>query len=104
MIIHLLFGRFYQHLAMNMSNHYKTIYAASAEVVGMAIKVLSEKEKNEEAKEWRESFMTNIAKMLTPAQTGQPDLFITCVHRMQIHYPPIADRYKLTKFICWTVC
>ena len=41
---------------------------------------------------WRDTYTDNIVKMLMTSQQTRPDQFITCVHRMQLHYAPIADK------------
>ena len=46
----------------------------------------------DDAVKWRETYMDNIAKMLLSGQQTKPDQFITCVHRLHLHFPPIADK------------
>ena len=46
----------------------------------------------DDAVKWRETYMDNIAKMLLSSQQTKPDQFITCVHRLHLHFPPIADK------------
>ena len=73
-----------------MTNKYKAIYAAAAEVVGMVLAYLAEKEKETEG-----PFHTYIESCLIkvkPDSKVKPDNFIVCVHHMHRHYPPIADR------------
>lgn len=71
-----------------MDHHYKSVYAASAEVVGMIFKYLSEKEKQTDG-----SFHDHVYSAMSSIHASKPDTFITDVHRMHRHYPPIADRY-----------
>ena len=77
---------------MNMLNHYKAIFSASAEVVGMSLAHMDKAASSGADKEWLETYMDNVNKMLLSIQATQPDQFIVCVHRMQMHYKPIADR------------
>lgn len=89
--------RFYQFLAMNMQKESKPVYAASAEVVGMALGYLQEAEKGVEQRTWRDEYVDNLGKMLLAFQQSKPDRFVSCVYRLQLHYPPIADRYDITE-------
>lgn len=77
---------------MNMTNTHKPVHSAASEVVGMALKYLSEKEKDEDSVTWREMYMTNISAMLSNMQQAKPDIFINCVHGMQRHHPPAVDK------------
>ena len=52
----------------------------------------SEKETSAADKEWRDRFVDNIAKMLFKTQVKRPDAFITCLYKMQQHYPQVTDR------------
>ena len=84
--------RFFQHLAMNMTNSYKTVYAAAAEVVGMSLQYLSDQERGEDDQKWRTAYIDNISKMLLSIQNTKPDILITCVHKMQLYHKAVADR------------
>lgn len=75
-----------------MTNKFKTIYAVAAEVVGMVLAYLAEKEKETEG-----PFHTYIESCLSKVK---PDSFIVCVHHMHRHYPPIADRYEKRQEFC----
>ena len=70
---------------MNMLNHYKNIYCASGEVVGMALQQMDNSD-------WKEEYMDNIVKMLSSIKGNKPDQFVSCIHKMQGHHPPMADR------------
>ena len=85
--------RFYKYLAMNMQNPAKVVYTSSAEVVGITLKYLTDTERGSENTDWLTQYQENISNMLLSFQETKPDRFICCVHRMQLHYPAIADRY-----------
>lgn len=70
-----------------MKKGYKAVYAATAEVVGMICKHLAEKEKQTEG-----SFHDYVVNVMNSLQQSNPANFILCIHRMQLHYSPIADR------------
>jgi hypothetical protein len=76
---------------MNMQNSYKVVYTSSAEVVGIALKYMTDTERDEDA-EWLTQYKDNVSHMLLSFHESKPDSFITCVHRMQQHYPAIVDR------------
>ena len=78
-----------------MEHSSKAVYSASAEVVGMALLYMSEKETSKADKDWREKYIENIAKMLFNTQVNKPNVFITCLHRMQRHYPQVVDKYGI---------
>ncbi|KAK7506702.1 hypothetical protein BaRGS_00002177 [Batillaria attramentaria] len=77
--------KYFSTLAASMTNNYKMIYAAAAEVVGMVLSYLADKEKETEG-----PFHNYITSCLDRVK---PDNFIVCVHHMQRHYGPIADRF-----------
>ena len=77
---------------MNMTKKYKATYAPSAEVVGMVLKYLADTDKSADGKKWLEVYIDNIVKMLLGLQGAKPDQFIICVHKMQQHYGPVADK------------
>ncbi|KAL4240201.1 hypothetical protein ACF0H5_000995 [Mactra antiquata] len=81
--------RYFVKIAYNMGNSYKTIYAPAAEVCGMVFYHLGEDKKEEKD----ESFHSYVTNMMSDLHQSKPDNFITCVHRMQKYYPPIADRF-----------
>ena len=86
-------SRYYQVLANNLMKQSKPVHTAAAEVLGMVLKYLSEKDK-----EIQGAYHDYIHKVLSSLQQGKPDQFINCVHRIQLHYPPMADRY--VSWIC----
>jgi len=82
--------KFYQYLALNMTNDHKHVYSAAAEVIGMTLKVLADDDKGEDARAWRDCYLDNIGKTLMSRKLDQ---LITCVHRMQSQYPEVSDRF-----------
>jgi len=72
-----------------MTNHYKIVYSATAEVVGLILKYLADKERETEG-----FFHDHVTETLS-IQVSKPDNFIICVHKMHKHYVPIADRYSI---------
>ncbi len=66
------------------------MYAPAAEVVGMALQYMTEKETSDNDKKWRDIYMKNIFKMLSSLQ-GRNDQLIVVVHKMSQHYPPVID-------------
>lgn len=78
-------GRYFQTLVVSMTNNARKIYAAAAEVVGMVLTYLAEKEKETEGPfhDYIESCLNRV----------KPDNFIVCVYNMQRHYPPVTDRW-----------
>lgn len=84
-------------LALNMTNEQKMVYSAAAEVIGMTLKLLSDASSSSSSadKEWLDQYMENVSSMMMRLidEKRKLDNFITCVHRMQLHYPPISDRF-----------
>ncbi len=74
-----------------MSSESKNVYAPAAEVVGMALQYMTEKETSDNDKKWRDIYMKNIFKMLSSLQAGRNDQLIVVVHKMSQHYPPVID-------------
>ena len=81
--------RFYKALAMNMNNDHKSVYAAAAEVVGMTLALLADRETSAFEVEWREQYVDGVVKQL---MDKKPDRLITCLHGIQLHFPTVADR------------
>jgi len=82
--------RFYKTLAMNMNNDHKSVYAAAAEVVGMSLALLADKETLPSDVELRRQYVDDVVKQL---MDKKPDRFITCLHCIQLHFPAISDRF-----------
>ena len=75
-----------------MNHPSKPVYSASAEVVGMALRYMAERETSETDKKWRDKYIDLIAKMLYNTQVKSPDVFVTCLYKMQQHYPQVVDK------------
>jgi len=84
--------RFYKALAVNMNSDHKSVYAATAEVVGMTLALLADKETSSFDVELRRQYVDDIVKQL---MDKKPDRFITCLHCIQLHFPAISDRLIL---------
>ncbi|XP_048576196.1 DNA-dependent protein kinase catalytic subunit isoform X3 [Nematostella vectensis] len=82
---------FYTALSDNLTFKYKDVHAPAAEVSGMLMKYLIEERKVTEC-----SLIALVEAKLSPMATkGGKDIgkFITCVHRLQLNYPRIVDRF-----------
>ncbi len=77
---------FYKNLIKCMKDSTKAIHASSAEVVGMLLKKLAEKNQDPEIFNQVVGFLFEVLRDLDIS------LFITCVHRVQLNYPPISER------------
>ncbi|XP_064600499.1 DNA-dependent protein kinase catalytic subunit-like [Liolophura sinensis] len=75
-------------LAGLMNHHYKTVYAAASEVMGMVFRHLAEVDKETEG-----ALHTYVGNLLTSLQSSRQDSFIVCAHGMHKHYPQVADRF-----------
>ncbi|XP_078691376.1 DNA-dependent protein kinase catalytic subunit-like isoform X2 [Branchiostoma floridae x Branchiostoma belcheri] len=81
--------QFFSAVAKNLQlTRYKDVYAAAAEVIGMIMKYMADVEKVTEG-----SFHTQVERYLLPLQVNQQDVFLTCVHKIHLHFPPFADRF-----------
>lgn len=80
--------RYLSKFANTMCSTLKSIFAPAGEVCGMIFRYLADK-----AGETEGSFHNHVANLMTGLHQARPDCFITCVHRMQKHYPPVANRY-----------
>ena len=76
-----------------MTDTSRQLIAATAEVTGWVLKLLSEQETGKEELEWQEKYLENISSLLLGFQELKPDAFLTCVHRLSLHYPPIVKRW-----------
>jgi len=74
-----------------MNNDHKSVYAAAAEVVGMTLALLTDKETSPSDVERRKQFTDDVVKQL---MDKKPDRLITCIHCIQLHFPAISDRYS----------
>jgi DNA-dependent protein kinase catalytic subunit len=80
---------FYKNLIACMKHNSKTIHASSAEVVGMLLKKLDGGQDPSADEEVFNQVLTFLFDILSKMDIS---LFITCVHRIQLNYPPISER------------
>lgn len=85
---------FYKALIRCMKDSSKAIHASSAEVVGLLLKRLNTK-KDLLEQEKLEKVLAYLFEVLRELETN---LWITCVHRIQLNYPAISERC-MTKLI-----
>jgi DNA-dependent protein kinase catalytic subunit len=74
-----------------MKNASKVIHASSSEVVGMLLNQF-------EAKNSQDAFAEILSYLFEILRDLDISLFITCVHRVQLNYPPISARC-MTKLV-----
>ncbi|XP_076445486.1 DNA-dependent protein kinase catalytic subunit-like [Babylonia areolata] len=77
--------KYFTTLAASLTSSAKEIYASAAEVVGLVLSYLAEKEGETEG-----HFHSHIESTLSRVK---PDNFIVCVHHMHRHYSPIGKRF-----------
>ena len=86
---------FFKSLIVCMKDSSKTIHASAAEVVGMLLKGLDLKKViTLDA----DSFNELIGYLFEVFRELDESMFITCIHRVQINYPAISERF-MTKLL-----
>ncbi|XP_048363545.1 DNA-dependent protein kinase catalytic subunit isoform X2 [Sphaerodactylus townsendi] len=81
--------RYFQALSNNMALiRYKEVYAAAAEVLGLVLQYIAEKEKIYEG-----PIYDVIIKQLKQHQNTRDDKFIVCLNKLTKNFPPLADRF-----------
>uniref|UniRef100_A0A452TWS2 DNA-dependent protein kinase catalytic subunit n=1 Tax=Ursus maritimus TaxID=29073 RepID=A0A452TWS2_URSMA len=86
--------KYFQALVGNMSFvKYKEVYAAAAEVLGLTLRYITEKENVLE-----ELVFELIIKQLKQHQNTKEDKFIVCLNKAVKNFPPLADRFMNTVF------
>jgi len=83
--------RFYSCLVNNVTFKYKDVHAAAAEVIGLLMKREGDVEKVFDGP-LHDMVSQKLSSLINSAKP-EPDKFITCVHRLQLNYPPIVDRF-----------
>ncbi|XP_068717854.1 DNA-dependent protein kinase catalytic subunit-like isoform X1 [Montipora capricornis] len=83
--------RFYSSLVNNLSFKYKEVHAATAEVIGLLLKQAAEIQKVFDGP--LHDMVTEKLTALVNSVNPEPGKFISCVHKLQLNYPPIADRF-----------
>lgn len=86
--------KYFQALVNNMSFiKYKEVYAAAAEVLGLILRYVTEREHI-----LRESVCELVVKQLKQHQNTMEDKFIVCLNKAVKNFPPLADRFINTVF------
>lgn len=86
--------KYFQVLVNNMSFiKYKEVYAAAAEVLGLILQYMSEKENT-----LKDSIYELIVKQLRQHQNTMEDKFIVCLNKTVKHFPPLADKFMNSVF------
>ncbi|XP_078072249.1 DNA-dependent protein kinase catalytic subunit isoform X3 [Mustelus asterias] len=79
--------RYFQRLVHNISfTRYKEVYAAAAEVLGLVLQFLAEKQMDV-------VILDLVAKELQQLHNTKEDKFIVCLSKIVKHFPPFADRF-----------
>ncbi|XP_071410665.1 DNA-dependent protein kinase catalytic subunit isoform X2 [Pithys albifrons albifrons] len=81
--------RYFQALTSNMCLlKYKEVYAAAAEVLGLALQYIAERENVLE-----HPVYDFVIRQLKQHQNTQHDKFIQCLNKVVKNFPPLADRF-----------
>ncbi|KAJ3611495.1 hypothetical protein NHX12_021510 [Muraenolepis orangiensis] len=86
--------RYMQSLASNLSfTRYKEVYSAAAEIIGLVLKSMAEKDESLQA------LLTLAAgKLMDLKKKDMDDKFITCLNKVSKHFPPFMDRFVNSVF------
>uniref|UniRef100_A0A8U8BLG7 DNA-dependent protein kinase catalytic subunit n=1 Tax=Geospiza parvula TaxID=87175 RepID=A0A8U8BLG7_GEOPR len=83
-------ARYFQALTSNMGLlKYREVYAAAAEVLGLALQYIAEREN---------VIYDCVIKQLKHHQNTQHDKFIQCLNKVVKNFPPLADRFMNAVF------
>ncbi|OXB75109.1 UNVERIFIED_CONTAM: hypothetical protein H355_003187 [Colinus virginianus] len=86
--------RYFQALISNMGLlRYKEVYAAAAEVLGLALQYIAERQNILE-----DPVYDCVIKQLKHHQNTQQDKFIICLNKIVKNFPPLADRFMNAVF------
>uniref|UniRef100_A0A8B9M5G6 DNA-dependent protein kinase catalytic subunit n=1 Tax=Accipiter nisus TaxID=211598 RepID=A0A8B9M5G6_9AVES len=86
--------RYFQALTSNMGLlKYKEVYAAAAEVLGLALRYIAERENVLE-----DPVYDCVIRQLKHHQNTQQDKFIQCLNKVVKNFPPLADRFMNAVF------
>ncbi|KAJ7402013.1 hypothetical protein BTVI_90061 [Pitangus sulphuratus] len=81
--------RYFQALTSNMGLlKYKEVYAAAAEVLGLTLQYIAERENVLE-----DPVYDCVVRQLKQHQNTQHDKFIQCLNKVVKNFPPLADRF-----------
>ncbi|XP_056317923.1 DNA-dependent protein kinase catalytic subunit [Danio aesculapii] len=82
--------RYFQSLAINLSFiRYKEVYSAAAEVIGLILNYMTERENQKEGT----LFNITVAKLTDLRKKEVDDKFIVCLSKVSKHFPPLVDRF-----------
>ncbi|XP_072708622.1 DNA-dependent protein kinase catalytic subunit isoform X1 [Ciconia boyciana] len=86
--------RYFHALTSNMGLlKYKEVYAAAAEVLGLALRYIAERENVLE-----DPVYDCVVRQLKHHQNTQQDKFIQCLNKVVKNFPPLADRFMNAVF------
>uniref|UniRef100_A0A9J8AJD6 DNA-dependent protein kinase catalytic subunit n=1 Tax=Cyprinus carpio carpio TaxID=630221 RepID=A0A9J8AJD6_CYPCA len=81
---------YFQSLANNLSFiRYKEVYAAAAEIIGLILNYMTERESQNEGP----LFNITITKLMDLRKKEVDDKFIVCLSKVSKHFPPLMDRF-----------
>ncbi|KAG8442079.1 hypothetical protein GDO86_011029, partial [Hymenochirus boettgeri] len=84
-----LIYKYFKSLANNLAfTRFKEVYIAAAEVIGLTIRYMAEREKRTEG-----LIFDYTVKELKLHQGNKSDKFIMCLNQIVKHFPPFADRF-----------
>lgn len=82
--------RYFQSLANNLSFiRYKEVYSAAAEVIGLILNYMTERENQNEGT----VFNITVTKLMDLRKKEVDDKFIVCLSKVSKHFPPLVDRF-----------
>ncbi|KAL1271164.1 hypothetical protein QQF64_030180, partial [Cirrhinus molitorella] len=82
--------RYFQSLANNLSFvRYKEVYSAAAEIVGLILHYMTERENQNEGP----LFNITVTKLMDLRKKEVDDKFIVCLSKVSKHFPPLVDRF-----------
>eukprot|EP00106_Octopus_bimaculoides_P010915 XP_014778357.1 PREDICTED: DNA-dependent protein kinase catalytic subunit-like [Octopus bimaculoides] len=78
---------YFDRLSEGLRHNSKIVYASTAEVLGLSLKYFDQHKDSE-----FEKFMRQIEKVMNNLESKLGNFFV-CLHKMQLHYQPVAKRY-----------
>ncbi|KAI5104092.1 DNA-dependent protein kinase catalytic subunit [Silurus meridionalis] len=82
--------RYFQALATNLTFiRYKEIYSAAAEIIGLILKYMTDKENQSKD----HLFNAAVTKLMDLKKKDLDDKFVICLCKLSKHFPPIVDRF-----------
>ena len=92
--------RYYRSLIQNLSNKYKEVHAAAAEVLGMILSYISEKV-HIDSGPLHNAIVDHLQRLLS---NKDEDKFTTSLHKIALVYPSLVDRYVIPPLPGRQVC